>query len=188
LIWGLLGCAATFAVSLVSERSSGTLLRLRAAPISRAAILGGKSLSCAAACLADMALLSLFAGLAFGVHIADWPKYAATLLACTVCFTGLMVVLSVMGKTEQSVAGAGWATLLVLAMIGGAMVPISIMPSWLVSLSEFSPVKWGIWALEGATWRDLHWRELVRPIAQLIGFGIASFAAGVTLLIAWREV
>lgn len=188
LIWGLLGCAATFAVSLVSERSTGTLLRLRAAPISRAAILGGKSLSCAVACLADAALLSALAFLAFDVRIADPSKYIVVLLACTLCFTGLTMVLCVTGKTEQAVAGAGWATLLVFAMIGGAMVPVSIMPGWLVELSDLSPVKWAIWALEGATWRDLAWSDLVRPLVQLVAFGLASFAAGISLLIAWREL
>jgi len=188
LIWGLLGCAATFAISLVSERSSGTLLRLRAAPISRASLLGGKSLACAVACLADAALLSLLARIALGVRIADPAKYAAALLACTVCFTGLTMLLCVTGKTEQAVAGAGWATLLLFAMIGGAMVPLSIMPSWLAELSDWSPVKWGIWALEGSTWRDLRWHELARPLGLLCGFGCASFAAGVSILIVWREL
>lgn len=188
LIWGLLGCAATFAVSLVSERSTGTLLRLRAAPISRGAILGGKSLSCAIACLADAALLSAMAVFAFGVRIGDPPKYVAALLACTMCFTGLTMVLCVTGRTEQAVSGAGWATLLVFAMIGGAMVPVSIMPNWLVTLSDLSPVKWAIWALEGATWRDLAWSELLRPLALLVAFGVASFVAGISILIAWREL
>lgn len=188
LIWGLLGCAATFAVSLVSERSTGTLLRLRAAPISRAAILGGKSLACALACVADGFVLSALAIAGFGAHIDDVPKYIAALAACTVCFTGMTTVLSVLGKTEQSVAGAGWSTLIVFAMVGGAMVPVSIMPEWLVAWSDISPVKWGILALEGATWRGLHWDELIRPLALLTGFGVASFVAGVSVLIAWREV
>ncbi|MEY4581038.1 MAG: hypothetical protein RL701_5741, partial [Pseudomonadota bacterium] len=188
LIWGLLGCAATFAVSLVSERSTGTLLRLRAAPISRAAILGGKSLACAVACLVDTLLLSLLARFVFDVRIDDLTKYTVTLLACTACFTGLTTVLCTTGKTEQAVSGAGWATLLVFAMIGGAMVPVSIMPKWLVVLSEVSPVKWGIWALEGATWRDLTWLELARPLALLMTFGVVSFVAGISILIAWREL
>jgi ABC-2 type transport system permease protein len=188
LIWGLLGCAATFAVSLVSERSTGTLLRLRAAPVSRGAILAGKSLACASACVADALVLSALAMAIFGAHIDDVPKYAAALGACTICFTGMTTALSVLGKSEQSVAGAGWSTLIVFAMVGGAMVPVSIMPKWLVLWSDLSPVKWGILALEGATWRGLDWHELVRPLVLLTGFGLASFVAGVTVLIAWREV
>jgi ABC-2 type transport system permease protein len=188
LLWGILGCAATFAVSLVSERSAGTLLRLRAAPISRASILAGKSLACLLACLLDVLILSLMARLVLSVRIDDVPKYVAALLACSVCFTGLTMVLCTMGRTEQAVAGAGWATLLVFAMVGGAMVPLSVMPKWLVAFSDVSPVKWGIWALEGATWRDLSWCELFRPLGLLVAFGIGSFALGVSVLVAWREL
>jgi ABC-type Na+ efflux pump permease subunit len=188
LIWGLLGCVATFAVSLVSERNSGTLLRLRAAPISLVSILGGKSLACATACLADVLLLSVLGVVAFGVRIDDLPKYAAAVVACTVCFSGLTMVMSVLGKTEQAVAGAGWATLIVFAMLGGAMVPLSAMPGWLLSWSDASPVKWGIIALEGATWRDLRWSELCKPLGMLIGAGVASFATGVGVLVSRREV
>ena len=46
VIWGLIGCMMTFGISLVTERTHGTLVRLRMAPLTRAQILGGKALSC----------------------------------------------------------------------------------------------------------------------------------------------
>jgi len=188
LIWGLIGCVATFAIALVAERTTGTLLRLRAAPISRLTILGGKSLACALTCLVDLGVLTAVSALAFGVTVTDPLKYLAVLLACTLCFTGLMMSLSVLGRTEQAVSGAGWSSLIVLAMIGGAMVPPSVMPDWLLRLSNVSPVKWGVWALEGATWRAFTWSELVQPLGMLVVFGLASFAAGVTVMTLWREL
>lgn len=188
LIWGLIGCVATFAISLVSERTTGTLLRLRAAPISRVSILAGKSLACAFTCVIDLLVLSGVGWLGFGVHVDDPLKYLTVLLACTVCFTGLTVGLSVIGKSEQAVSGAGWSSLIVLAMIGGAMVPLSVMPEWLLHLSNLSPVKWGIWALEGATWRALSWQDLLPPLSTLIGFGAVTFFAGVSVLVLRREL
>lgn len=188
LIWGLIGCAATFSISLVSERTTGTLLRLRAAPISRTSILAGKSIACAATCAVDLLVLSVVGRIGFGVRPDEPLKYAVVLIACTACFTGLTVGLSMIGKTEQAVAGAGWSSLIVLAMIGGAMVPPSVMPEWLLRLSNLSPVKWGIWALEGATWRALSWHDLVPAIALLLAFGLVTFAAGVTLLLLGREL
>ena len=38
MIWGLMTVALSFAVTIVKERTQGTLLRLRIAPISRAQI------------------------------------------------------------------------------------------------------------------------------------------------------
>ncbi len=46
VIWGLIGCVMTFGISLVTERTHGTLVRLRMAPLTRTQILGGKALSC----------------------------------------------------------------------------------------------------------------------------------------------
>jgi ABC-type multidrug transport system permease subunit len=188
LIWGLIGCVATFAIALVAERSTGTLLRLRAAPISRLTILAGKSLACALTCVADLFVLSMVGVLAFGIAIAEPLKYLVVLLACTLCFTGLMMALSVVGKSEQAVSGAGWSSLIVLAMIGGAMVPPAVMPEWVLHLSNLSPVRWGIWALEGATWRALPWAELLYPLSLLTAFGVAAFGAGAFVMTLWREL
>jgi ABC-2 type transport system permease protein len=187
ILWGLVGCAATFAVGMVTERSSGTLLRLRSAPISRAAILGGKAGACVIACAADALLLSLFGRFVLHISIRQPVEYGAA-IACTVlCFSGLTMMMSVLGRSDQAVAGAGWAAMIFMAMAGGAMVPLSIMPAWLLSLSDFSPVKWGIVALEGATWRGLPWSELSRPLVLLLGVGMAGFVCGVVVLWTWRE-
>jgi ABC-type Na+ efflux pump permease subunit len=187
VLWGLLGSAATFAIAMVTERSSGTLLKLRAAPIARVAILGGKAVGCVTACLVDAVLLTLFGRVALGIRIEEPVKYATALAAAVVCFSGLTMVLSVLGKSDQSVASAGWATMVTMAMLGGAMVPLQAMPKWLLALSDYSPVKWGIVALEGATWRGFGWGELARPLIQMLAVGVAGFASGVVVLRSWRE-
>jgi ABC-2 type transport system permease protein len=101
------------------------------------------------------------------------------LVSAAVCFVGIMMAMSVLGKTEDSVAGAGWAILLVMAMLGGGMMPLFFMPGWLRAISSISPVKWGILALEGAVWRDFSMGELLLPVVILWGVGIAFFAIGV---------
>lgn len=181
IMWGLMGCAATFAVALVSEAGNGTLLRLRAAPIHRTTILAGKGAACMAACVFDASLLALLGRTVLGVRIEDGLKFSAALAAVVLCFAGLTMVLSVLGRTEQSVAGAGWSTLIVFAMLGGAMVPLSVMPPWLQDASDLSPVKWGIVALEGATWRSFSWPELYRYLTFLVGLGVLGFVAGASV-------
>jgi linearmycin/streptolysin S transport system permease protein len=133
-------------------------------------------------------LLSAIASLFLGVRIDDAGKYVAAVLATVLCFSGLTMALSVLGNSDQAVAGAGWATLILMAMLGGAMVPLSLMPEWMVAVSDLSPVKWGIVSLEGATWRALQWAELLKPMTLLVGIGALGFAAGVAALVSWREV
>ena len=182
IVWGLLGCAAAFSVALVSERASGTLLRLYAAPVSRVRLIAGKALACGLACASSVLVLSAVGMLGLSVSIEDVLKYLAAALAAIACFVGVTQALSVLGNTEQAVAGAGWSTLIVLAMCGGAMVPEVLMPSWLVSISAFSPVRWAIVALEGAMWRGTPWLELAPPLLSLTMLGGVCFALGALVL------
>jgi ABC-2 type transport system permease protein len=181
IAWGLMGCAATFAVAMVAERTGGTLIRLRAAPLPRASIVLGKALACTVACLVDAAALLLIARVGFGVRAPDLSMLALALFSVTACFVGLTQVLSTLGRTEQSVSGAGWATLLFMAMLGGAMVPVSLMPDWMQRLSDLSPIRWGILALEGALWRGFGLRDLLLPCAILLAVGALGFTLGLRI-------
>jgi len=182
VLWGLIGCAACFAISMVTERTQGTFLRLSAAPIRRSAILSGKALACAIACLVVTSTISSIAMLAFGARFERPFAVAIALLAATSCFVGITMLLSLLGRTEQSVAGAGWAVLILMAMLGGGMVPLSFMPDWLLAVSDFSPAKWSILAIEGATWRHFSYRELALPCGVLVSTALVGFVAGAGLL------
>jgi len=181
MIWGLIGCVATFSLSLVRERLSGTFLRLRAAPVSTGSVLAGKALACLLVCMAALTLLMAVGVVGFQVRLRDPIGLAVAVFCAAFCFTGLMMLISTLGTTEQSVAGAGWAILMVLAMFGGAMMPLYFMPEWMQNASAVSPVKWAILALEGALWRGFSVNELVPPCVLLLGVGVCGFVGGVVL-------
>jgi len=181
-LWALIGCAAAFGISMVTERTRGTLVRLRLAPISRGHILAGKGLACFIFCVASVGVLIIFAKLVFGIRTPQPGLLVLAVLAAAFCFVGLMMLISVMGKTEQAVGGAGWAILLVFSMLGGAMVPLMAMPKWMLTLSNVSPVKWGIYALEGAIWRGFGLNEMLLPLGVLVGVGLVSFTAGTLVM------
>ncbi len=181
LMWALIGCTAAFAISIVTERTRGTLLRLRLAPLRRSQILAGKGLACFLFSVAVCCLLLLLAKLIFQIRTPDLLLLGMAVLACGVCFVGLMMLISVLGKTEQAVGGAGWAILLVMSMTGGGMVPLMAMPKWLLTVGHISPVKWGILALEGAIWRDFSYAEMALPLGVLVGIGVVAFTVGVVV-------
>jgi ABC-2 type transport system permease protein len=62
------------------------------------------------------------------------------------------------------------------------MMPLAFMPSWLRAFSHFSPVKWGILALEGAIWRDFRFTEMISPCLVLLAIGFTFFSLGVVML------
>jgi len=181
LLWALIGCTAAFAITIVNERTSGTLTRLRMAPLTRAHILAGKGAACFIAAVLVCSFLILFGKVLFAIRTPHPAELILAIGCSAICFTGLMMLISVMGKTEQAVAGAGWAILLVFSMIGGGMVPLMVMPRWMATISNFSPVKWGIYSLEGAIWRGFGWGEMLFPLSVLTGIGLVAYAVGVMI-------
>jgi ABC-2 type transport system permease protein len=181
MIWGVIGCSLGFALSLVQERTRGTLTRLRAAPLSAGHVLAGKALACFTAIAAVEALLFAVGALGFGVRPSSWGLAAAAAISVAICFVGIMMLVAVLGKTEQAASGLGWAIMMPLTMLGGGMVPLFAMPSWMQSAGTVSPVKWAILALEGAIWRGFSPAQLAVPCAVLITIGVAGLALG-----AWR--
>jgi ABC-2 type transport system permease protein len=93
-----------------------------------------------------------------------------------------MMLIASVGRSPQSVAGAGWAVMLVMSMTGGGMVPLAFMPEWMQSFSNVSLVKWAITGVEGAVWRGFTWAEMAVPLAILVGAGALALAIGARAL------
>lgn len=182
VVWGLLGCVMAFAVSLAGERAGGTLTRLTTAPISKGTILAGKALACFLACLLVQGLLLLLAIGPFKVHVPDWGLMATVVLLTSFGFTGLMMLLAGLSKTEGGAQGLGRAVVLILAMIGGGTIPLFILPAGVQTFSKVSPFTWATISIEGALWRGFTFQDMLVPGAVLIGFGIAGFVGGVSAM------
>jgi len=181
MIWGILACAAGFAISLVRERKQGTFLRLQVAPVTRAQILAGKAAACYLAVIAVITIM-IALGAWLGMRPESLPLLALASLSIAFCFTGIMMLMSVIGRTEEAVSGAAWGANMLMAMFGGGMIPLVFMPKFMQALSNFSPAKWSVLSLEGAIWRGFTLSEMLTPCAILLAVGAVSFTAGGVLL------
>ena len=181
MLWGILGCVAGFSISIAKEHSQGTMVRLQVSPLSKMQILMGKALACFLASILVMTVMVIL-GLILKMQPASFPKLIVAGLATALCFVGIMMTVSVLGKTEQSVAGAGWAINMVMAMLGGCMIPVMFMPEFFQKFSVVSPIRWAILAIEGAIWREFSWTEMIWPCAILLGIGCVGFTVGTAIL------
>jgi ABC-2 type transport system permease protein len=182
VIWGVMGCALGFAVGLVTERTGGTMIRLRVAPLTRTQILGGKALACFIATLAVSWLVLLVGVLFMGIRPNSWPLLALATLCISICFVGIMMLLAVFGQSERGGNSLGWGVLLILSMIGGGMIPYFFMPGWMKTLSIISPISWSIRALDGALWRDFTAFQMLTPCLILTVIGVVGFGLGARIL------
>jgi ABC-2 type transport system permease protein len=182
MMWAVLGCVMSFALSIVMERNSGTWLRLRISPLSKAQLLGGKALASFLGCLLATSMLLLAGRLIFGVRIENVAGMVLALACVAFAFTAIMMLLAALFRSEQALTGSGWGILMVCAFVGGGSFPLAFMPGWMQTISNVSPVKWGILAFEGAIWRGFSLTEMLYPCGILVGIGVVCFWTGVATL------
>jgi ABC-2 type transport system permease protein len=169
-------------VALLLMRQEGMWRRLRAAPLSRAVLLGSRVAGTTLIAMMILAVVYLVACVVFGVRIAgSVPGFAmvACAFALLAATTGLMI--ASLGRSVGATRGVAIFAVLVLVMLGGAWVPAFLFPEWLQNVTVFVPTRWAVDGLDAMTWRGLPLQAAFAPTAILVGWS-ALFA----LIAVWR--
>lgn len=182
VIWGVISCAAGFGVTLARERQEGTYLRLCISPLGSGSILAGKALACFLTIAIVTIGMLLIATVALGVRPDSPWLLLPGAVSMAVMFTGLMMLLAVVVSRSPAAGGTAWGILLVLAVSGGAIVPVYLMPPWLKAASAASPVRWALVAFEGPIWREFVAADMVQPCGILLAVGGVCFVLGALLM------
>ena len=139
--------------NIVKERLSGSFIRLQTIPASFSLVLVSKTITYLGVALTQLALI-------FSLGIFVFPHLGLPALALPSNITGLFLVsaLSAMAaisfamlvgtyaKTQEQANGFGAVMIIILAAIGGIWVPSFVMPAYLQSIGQLSPLHW---CLEG---------------------------------------
>jgi ABC-type multidrug transport system permease subunit len=169
----------------VAERRQGTLKRLRAAPITRAEVLAGKLLPCFLLSLGQGVLLLVLGRLVFGMRWgpAQWSLGQQILwllpvvLSTSLAATGLSLLVAALARTEVQVALYGAVPVLVLALIGGCVLPREMMPEQTQWLTLLTPQGWALEAYRELLDPNPHYQPnlaiVLRSSAALAAFGAA---------------
>jgi len=160
------------AFSLVKEKEEKTLSRLLVTPTSKVSIIGGKMLGIFFVGAVQFLILFLFTVI-LGVHWGE-NLFGVFLLALGVllAITGLSVLFSSIAKNVRSVGAIAPLVVIVMALAGGSLFPISTMPEWL------QPIRYltiNGWALDGLS--DLMKGAGINSILPNFGALIVMFFA-----------
>jgi ABC-2 type transport system permease protein len=156
------------------------LPRLEVSPVSKISLLLGKALACFITIYIVLIFLT-FLGVILGMKPDNFSMLAVVGACVAAAFSGIMLSVSVLGKTEQGVSGAGWAINMIIAMLGGAMIPAMFLPDFMQTWSWFSPIRWSINGIEGAIWRGFSWPEVAIPCLILLATGLVGMSLGTAI-------
>lgn len=178
----LLFAAINLAIEILNERQKGLWKRLRSAPVSRAALLGGKLSSTTV-----IGALVLFVSFAFAIIVwkvrilGSVAGFVGIGVASALMAAGYGLLIASLGKTPSAARGVSIFATLIMVMLGGAWVPAFIFPAWLQQATLVVPTRWAIDGFDAMTWRGLGLESALPAIGVLL-----AFAALFTTLAVWR--
>ncbi len=170
-------------VTLIKERQQGSLLRLASMPVSPWVLLAGKSLpyflinqiQVVLILLVGMYLLPHLGGDV--LRIGEAPGAIMLLsMAASLAAIGYGLVVATFARTPEQATTFGATSVLILAALGGVMVPKLVMPPVLQQLSHASPLSWGLEGFLDVFVRGGGIREVLPELLQLLTFATACWA------------
>ena len=152
LVFGIFFVVIPLSNTMIRERQSGMEQRLRTTPAGAGAILAGKllpyfalnQLQTLAMLLVGVYLVPALGGQALALAGVSAVGLAAMAVAVSVAALGYAVLVASAARTTEQAAMLGGGGNIILAAIGGIMVPEFVMPPALQAITHVSPMAWGL--------------------------------------------
>jgi ABC-type multidrug transport system permease subunit len=171
--------------SLLREAEAGTLARLRAAPITTASIVTGKALAVGVLGMTSMCVVWGVTALVFGASWGNPLAVLALLAAFVLAALGITTLVSVYARTESQADGFVSIVAFALAMLGGNFLFLGDLPVALQQIARLTPNGWALQGFTTLTADGGGVRDVLGPIAAVLAFALAAFAAAVPGLRTW---
>ncbi|MFM9273489.1 ABC transporter permease [Pseudarthrobacter sp. NKDBFgelt] len=172
----------TGAATLIKARRLGVIARVMAGPVASWQALAGQALGRFGIAAVQGGYIMLGTALLFGV---DWgnPLLAGLVLAffCAVSAAAAMVIGSLMDN-DAAASGVGVGLGLVLAGLGGSMVPPEFFSETLQAVSRVTPHRWAYDAFAYIQRHDGTLADILPQLGVLAAMALALLALGSFLL------
>jgi ABC-2 type transport system permease protein len=171
--------------SIVREKNSGSFIRLKTLPASYLYALFSKqivylmvTMSQAIVIFAIGNKIFPFLGLPALNIPEEWIGLFCVTFACGYCAVSYAIAVGVFAKTGEQSNGFGVISILIMAALGGLLVPSFAMPAHLQNIIQISPLHWALEAyyslfLEGGKLRDI-WMNILSLVGIAVLFQLIT--------------
>ncbi len=140
------------ALGLTDDLKKGLMDRFRSLPMSRAAVLTGRTLADVSTNIVQIAVVltvGLLVGFTFETSATDVIAGILLLLLIGYSFSWIFAFVGLSASSPESANAYGFIVLFPLTFVSSAFVPVSSMPSWLQPLAEHNPFTVMVDAIRG---------------------------------------
>jgi ABC transporter DrrB family efflux protein len=165
-------------ITMLRERTSGTLERLMTMPVGRFDLLAGYALAFGLMAVLQASITAAIALGPLGLNVAGSPlALVAAAIVVAQLGTALGLFVSAFARTEFQAVQFLPLTILPQLLLCGIFVPVDQMRSWLEAISTVLPLRWAVRATEDAVALG-HGSDLAVDLLVLGGFVVAALALG----------
>lgn len=170
-------------VSFVRERTTGTLNRLLASPITEAEIVAGYALAFSLISLIQSSIVLGVAILIFNITVHGSIALTFSIIALSaISFQGLGMVLSTAAKTEFQAVQFVPLLFMPSILLAGILWPLEAIPSSVRPISYVIPLRYAASALRSVMIRGWGVEKLLLDLTILIAFAIGTVVASVMVM------
>lgn len=170
-------------VSFVRERTTGTLNRLLASPITEAEIVVGYALAFDLISLIQSSIVLGVAILIFNISVHGSIVLAFSIIVLSaIGFQGLGILLSTAAKTEFQAVQFIPLLFIPSILLAGILWPLEAIPSFVRPISYVIPLKYTAGALRSVMIRGWGVEKLLLDLTILLAFAIGTTVASVMVM------
>lgn len=189
LVFGMFFVVAAIAGLFVDERSCGALARLRSLGAAPATLLAAKiapymlvnAVQAALMIAVGTWLMPLLGGDGLVLHGVNWLALATVVLSISAAAVSLALAIACLVRTHAQAATLGPILNVLMAALGGIMVPLFVMPEVMQHIAAFSPMNWALEALLDVFLRGADLSTVLPRVARLLGFASLMLAGAYAL-------
>ena len=167
-------CNAVFE-DVLTEKESGTLMRLRVSPVNLREYIWSKIVTSTLIGILCTSLLIILGRVIFSINWGDPVSVALLVLCLNILIAGFISFLFSFVRTERQAGALLTTVILLMSMLGGSMVPVENYPPVILKFSKLTLNYWGITAFKNIMRGE--------PLATLAPMLLFMVVAGVFLSI-----
>jgi len=163
------------ALSIAREKELGTFEQILVSPLNSVEILLGKLLPAVIISTIESSFILFVAIFLFGVPLngSIWLLYLSVVVFLF-SMSGIGLFISSISNTQQQAILGSFIVMLPSFLLSGFATPISNMPAWLQTFTDFIPLKYYLELIKGIFLKDISFSIALNSLIPMFLFGIIS--------------
>lgn len=189
LVFGMFFVVASIAGLFVEERACGALSRLRSLGAQPWQLIVSKivpyvlvnGIQAVLMLAVGVWLMPVIGGDGMSLAGVNWPALLVMLLAISLAAVSLALTVACLVSSHAQAATLGPILNILMAALGGIMVPAFVMPPVMQKIAAFSPMNWGLEGLLDVLLRGGDLARILPEAGKLAGFALLMLTVGFAL-------